>query len=59
MLVVMPDVDTKHALEIAAANDQDPVEAVRADCSHPAFGVGVGGRCQLRSVGLVGSELFG
>src|SRR6266545_5342438 len=41
MLVVMPDIDTQHALEIAAANDQDPVEALAADRSDPAFGVGV------------------
>jgi hypothetical protein len=41
MLVVMPDIDIQHALEIAAANDQDPVEAIGADRSDPAFGVGV------------------
>src|SRR6266511_2133250 len=33
MLVVMPDIDTQHALEIAAANEQDPVEAIGSDRS--------------------------
>jgi hypothetical protein len=41
MPVVMPHVDTQHALQMVSANDQDPVEAVRAHRSHPAFGVGV------------------
>jgi hypothetical protein len=41
VLVVMPHVDTQHALEMTAANDKDSIEAVRADSSHPAFGVRV------------------
>jgi len=48
MLVVMPHVDTQHALEMAAANDQDPVEATRPDRSDPAFGVGVRVGCPNR-----------
>src|SRR6266511_627662 len=41
VLVVMPHVETQHALEMTAANDKDSIEAVRADSSHPAFGVRV------------------
>ncbi len=41
----MPAVDAEHVLEMAAADDEDPVEAVGADGPHPAFGVGVRVRC--------------
>jgi hypothetical protein len=41
MLVVMPHVDAHHALEMAAADDQNAVEAIDADGAHPAPGVGV------------------
>lgn len=41
VFVVMPTVDAEHVLEMAAAEDQDPIEAVGADGPHPAFGVGV------------------
>ena len=41
VLVVVPAVDAEHVFEMAAAEDEDPVEAVGADGSHPAFGVGV------------------
>src|SRR5918996_2100889 len=41
VLVVMPAVGTEHVLEMLAAEDEDPVETVGADGSHPAFGVGV------------------
>jgi hypothetical protein len=41
VLVVVAAVDAEHALEVAATEDEDPVEAVGADSPHPAFGVGV------------------
>jgi len=41
VLVVVPPVDAEHVLEVAAAEDEDPVEAVGADGPHPALGVGV------------------
>ena len=41
VLVVMAAVDAQHALEMTAAEDQDPVEAVGADRAHPALGIGV------------------
>src|SRR5438094_658869 len=34
-------VDAEHVLEMAAAEDEDPVEAVGADCAHPTLGEGV------------------
>src|SRR5215218_2255152 len=37
--VVVKRVDTNHALEMAAADDQQPVEALAAHASHPALGV--------------------
>src|SRR5215207_5960724 len=43
MLVVMPAVDAEDVLEVAAAEDEDPVEAVGAERSYPAFGGGVRG----------------
>ena len=42
--VVVRDVDPKDLLEVASADDQQPVEALSADRPHPAFGVGVGPR---------------
>ena len=41
VLVVVPAVDAEHVLEMAAAEDQDPVEAVGASRAHPALGEGV------------------
>ena len=40
--VVMLDVDPKDLLEVAAADDQQPVQALGADGPNPALGVGVG-----------------
>jgi hypothetical protein len=37
----MAAVDAEHVFEVAAAEDEDPVEAIGADCADPAFGVGV------------------
>ena len=34
--VVVPDVDTEDMLELAAADDQQPVEALAADAADPA-----------------------
>jgi hypothetical protein len=41
VLVVMAAVDAEHVLEVAAAQDEDPVEAVGANGAHPALGKGV------------------
>ena len=38
MGVVVVDVDAEDALELPAAGDQEPVEAVPADRADPAFG---------------------
>ena len=40
--VVMVDVGPEHVLEVAAAEDQQPVEAVAADGADEALGIGVG-----------------
>jgi hypothetical protein len=39
--VVMPDVDPKDLLQVATANDQEPVQALGADRPHPALRVRV------------------
>jgi hypothetical protein len=39
MLVEMPDVCDEHVVEVAAAEDQQPVEALAADAADPPFGV--------------------
>ena len=41
VLVVVAAVDAEHVLEVAAAEDEDPVEAVGANRAHPALGEGV------------------
>jgi hypothetical protein len=41
VLVVVAAVDAEHVLEMAAADDEDPVEAVGANRAHPALGEGV------------------
>src|ERR671911_1753954 len=41
VLVVVVAVDAEHMLEVAAAEDEDAVEAVGADGADPALGVGV------------------
>ena len=43
--VVVLDVDAQHALEVAAVEDQQPVEAVAADGADEALGDGVCLRC--------------
>jgi hypothetical protein len=42
VVVVMPDVDAHDLLELAAADDQEPVEAFPPQASNPALGVRVG-----------------
>jgi hypothetical protein len=42
--VVVADVDAEDVLELAAAGDQDPVEAFAANAADPALHVGVGVR---------------
>jgi hypothetical protein len=44
LLVEVADVDAEDVLELAATEDQKPVEALSADAADPAFGVGVGVR---------------
>ncbi len=44
VLVVVAAVDAEHLLEMAAAEDEDPVEAVGANRTHPTLGEGVGVR---------------
>jgi hypothetical protein len=41
MLVVMAGVDAKYVLELAAAEDEQAVEALATDAADPALGVGV------------------
>src|SRR5918994_6328732 len=41
VLVVVAAVDAEHVLEVAAAEDEDAVEAVGADGADPALGEGV------------------
>ena len=48
VLVVVPAVDAEHVLEVAAAEDEDSVEAIGAECSDPALGVSVRVRCPDR-----------
>ncbi len=57
MGVVVVDVDAQDTLELPAAGDQEPVEAVAADGADPAFRECVRLRLRLRLMALVGSEL--
>jgi hypothetical protein len=41
VLVVVAAVDAEHVLEVAAPEDEDPVEAVGANGAHPPLGEGV------------------
>jgi hypothetical protein len=41
VLVVVAAVDAEHVLEVAAAEEEDPVEAVGANRAHPTLGEGV------------------
>ncbi len=41
VLVVVVAVDAKHPLEMAADDDEDPIEAVSANRAHPTLGEGV------------------
>jgi hypothetical protein len=41
MAVVVPSVDPKDLLKVAAADDQQPVQALGADGPNPPFGEGV------------------
>lgn len=44
LLVVMADVFSKDSVEVAAANDEQPVQAFGANCPYPAFRESVGPR---------------
>ncbi len=37
----MPDIDPKDPLQVPASHNQQPVQALGADRSHPSFGVGI------------------
>jgi hypothetical protein len=39
MPVVVTGIDAKHVLELAAAEDEQPVEALATDAADPALGV--------------------
>jgi len=41
LVVVMREIDAQHSLEVAAAEDQQPVKTLAADGANEAFGVGV------------------
>jgi len=41
VLVVVAPVDAEHVLEMAAAEDEDPIETVGANRAHPPLGEGV------------------
>jgi len=41
LLVEVADVDAENVLELAATEDQEPVETLPAHAADPAFGVGV------------------
>jgi len=41
LLVEVADVDAEDVLELAATEDQEPVDALPAHAADPAFGVGV------------------
>jgi hypothetical protein len=45
MPVVMAGIDAKHALELAPAEDEQPVEALATHAADPALGVGIRVRC--------------
>jgi hypothetical protein len=45
MLIVMAGVDAKYVLELAAAEDEQAIEALASDAADPALGVGVRVRC--------------
>ena len=45
MAVVMVGIDAKHVFKLAAAEDEQPVEALATDAADPALGVGVRVRC--------------
>ena len=57
--VVVVHVHAKHALEVTAVQDQQPVEALRTNGAHPALGEGVGlGRAHGRAndLDILGGE---
>jgi len=57
--VVVGGVDPEHLLQLSSPGDQQPVQALRADRTDPALGVGVGPRRQLHPMAQVSSELSG
>jgi hypothetical protein len=56
VFVVVLDVAAEDVFELAAADDQSPVEALAADAADEALGVGVGERRRLRSIRLLSSD---
>jgi hypothetical protein len=41
VFVVMPRIDTQYAFEMVPSEDENPIETIAADGSHPALGIGV------------------
>ena len=50
LAVVMRCVEAQHAFEVAAAEDQQPVETLGADGADEALGIGIRLRCADRRV---------
>jgi hypothetical protein len=46
--VVVLDVDRQDSFEVAAVEDQEPIEALAADAADPAFGKRVSSGCAYR-----------
>jgi hypothetical protein len=55
----MPGIDAKHLFELAAAEDQQPVEALATHAADPALRVGVGVSAPDSVCGSRGSLRFG
>ena len=51
VLVVMLAVDAEDMFEVAPAEDEDPIEAICAECSYPAFGVVWGVKTRVHRAG--------
>ena len=57
--VVMVDIGPEYTLEVAAIEDQQPIEALGADGTNEPLCDRVGECRRLRSIPLLSSELFG
>lgn len=48
LLVVVAHIGVQDALDVPAADEQEPIKAFASHGPHPAFGIGVGSRCSHR-----------